>query len=154
MNIKDIALVAVGEAERQQTDFNGYVRLLQAYQFGYRYHEDAINSNYIHGLAVLIDSTNQYGQYRRTPVTFASGGVSVDWDLIPTAMAQWFDMVNDPADSWLRKNTEVMGDWLVKEFLRIHPFKDGNGRVAWILRTRFYDQWDSPEPLPKYFPGE
>lgn len=155
MDIARIADVAASEAERQQADFNGYVRLVGAYQFGYEFQEDMITPNYVYSLATLIEpSKNQFGQYRCTPVTFTNGGGAVDWDLIPTAMAQWFDMVNNPGDGLISCGPEFMRETFVREFLRIHPFRDGNGRVAWILRTRLYDIWESPDPLPKYFPGE
>lgn len=154
MDLMRIMTVVAGEAARQQTDINGCLQLLQAYKFGYRYREDSINANYIYSLATIIDPVNEYGQYRRTPVTFANGGFAVDWDLIPTAMDQWFGMVNDPPDYLVSLGGDKLREYQVAEFLRIHPFRDGNGRIAWILRTRFYDNWESPDPLPKYFPGE
>jgi hypothetical protein len=155
MDIARIADVAAGEAERQQTDFNGYVRLVEAYQFGYEFREDQITPNYVYSLAALIEpSKNTFGQYRRTPVTFANGEHAVDWNLVPTAMNQWFDMVNDPSDYAISLGPERMREYWLREFLRIHPFRDGHGRIAWIMRTRFYDQWASPDPLPKYFLGE
>jgi fido (protein-threonine AMPylation protein) len=67
---------------------------------------------------------------------------------------QWFGMVNDPPDYLVSLGGDKLREYQIAEFLRIHPFKDGNGRIAWILRTRFYDNWESPDPLPKYFPGE
>lgn len=151
MDIARIADVAAGEAERQQTDFNGYVRLLNAYRWAYENRDAELNMHHVFAIAMMVEPYNERG-YRITPVTFANGGHAVDWNLIPTAMSQWFDMVNDLPS--LNGTPESVREMLVREFLRIHPFIDGNGRIAWILRTRFYDNWESPNPLPKYFPGE
>lgn len=156
MDFVRIGEVAAGEAERQQTDFNGYVRLLQAYQWACEADNDApLHPNYIHVLAEIIEpGPNNWAEWRRTPVTFADMSHGVHPDLLSNAMDQWFRMVNDPYNNMLMMGAERMREYWVEEFLRIHPKEDGNGRIAWILRTRFYDQWESPEPLPKYFPGE
>ena len=155
MDFARIGAIAAGECERQQVGFDEYVNLLNAYRWAYDADNDApLHPNYIYMLANIIEpSKNVLGRYRQTPVTFANGGCAVDWDLIPNAMSQWFDMVNDPNDNLIMRGTG-MQEYIVKEFLRIHPFRDGNGRLAWILRTRFYDNWGYPDLLPKYFPGE
>lgn len=158
MDFVRIGEVAAGEAERQGCDFNGYVRLLNAYKWAYECNNNVpLHPNYVFLLANMIEPKKNpllMLEYRKTPVTFANGTHGVDWQLIPTAMSQWFDMVNDPSDYAISLGVERMREYWIKEFLRIHPFHDGHGRIAWILRTRFYDQWESPEPLPKYFPGE
>jgi Fic family protein len=158
MDFVRIGEVAAGEAERQGCDFNGYVRLVQAYGWAREASWDIalpLHPNYVYMLANMIEpGKNALGAYRSTPVAFANGGYAVDADLVPEAMSQWFDIVNNPGDGLISCGPEFMRKTFVREFLRIHPFRDGNGRVAWILRTRFYDQWDSPVPLPKYFLGE
>lgn len=42
-------------------------------------------------------------------------------------------------------------DEFVKEFLDIHPFTDGNGRVAFILHNLKNKTMDYPNPLPDYY---
>lgn len=105
------------------------------------------------GLAVLTEPDNK-GTYRRTPVTFRDGTDAINAQNVPQAMAQWwagvdalFDLVGDPSAPHV---SEVV-DGLIKNFLDIHPFTDGNGRLAWLLRVWLLNQWDNPEPLPDYF---
>jgi hypothetical protein len=151
-----IGEVAANECVRQGTDFDGFIRLLNAYKTAYKYlRDESLVSGDIFQLANIIEpEKNVFGKYRTTSVVFANGGFAVDRDLIPTAMDQWLQMINDPSDGLISCGPEFMRETFVREFLRIHPFRDGNGRVAWILRTLFYDNWESPDPLPKYFPGE
>ena len=40
---------------------------------------------------------------------------------------------------------------LIKALLDIHPWADGNGRTASILRNWVYGKLDDPEPLPYYY---
>jgi hypothetical protein len=104
------------------------------------------------------------GQYRTTPVTFNGtvGGVSPD--SIPRVMKNWIAYFNDLLP-WVaiyqnsstthsdveRKMAEEDVDKVIKEFLDIHPFTDGNGRTAWLLRVWLLNQWDDPQPLPDYY---
>ena len=61
--------------------------------------------------------------YRKTPVTFLNGNTGAKADQIPRLMDQLCD-----SDLW---DTDRQA--FVLEFLKIHPFEDGNGRVAAIL---------------------
>jgi hypothetical protein len=61
--------------------------------------------------------------YRTTPVTFVNGNTGAKADQIPRLMDQLCD-----SDLW-NDDREAF----VLEFLKIHPFEDGNGRVAAIL---------------------
>lgn len=42
-------------------------------------------------------------------------------------------------------------DERIKHLLDIHPWQDGNGRTASILRNWLLRQLDTPEPLPYYY---
>ena len=61
--------------------------------------------------------------YRKTPVTFVNGNTGAKADQIPRLMNQLCD-----SDLW-----DTDREAFVLEFLKIHPFEDGNGRVAAIL---------------------
>lgn len=157
MSLVDIARVAAGECIRQKTDLKGLVRLLHAYrtartlaQFGGPEEADVVGPGL---LALLIEPSNN-GVYRKTPVTFSDGTNAVNAQNIPQAMMQWWagvdafsDLVGNPSAS----HVATVADGLIKAFLDIHPFTDGNGRLAWLLRVWLLDQWDYPEPLPDYY---
>lgn len=144
-----ILTTALAECQRQETDFRGLVDLLSAYEVANYCNTVPLTEALILRLGQLIDPiSNEFG-YRRTPVTFANGGGSTSPQNIPNAMytlvvsADWIekDVIetrNDDIDVW------------IKTFLFIHPFKDGNGRCAWLLYNMLRDTMDYPLPLPKY----
>ncbi|MCP4740962.1 MAG: hypothetical protein GY871_01855 [Actinomycetales bacterium] len=68
--------------------------------------------------AALIEPRNSRG-YRRTTVTFANMGPSTAPGSVSQAMSQLF-----------RFRRELTPLEFCREFLRIHPFEDGNGRLA------------------------
>lgn len=135
-----IGAVAGQEAARQQTDLAGLVRLLRAYQWAYDYCDDPLTMVWLKSVAEMVEPKNYQGRYRCTPVTFQNGGSSANWADIPRLM--W---------NWTNTETHWPVDARIKELLWIHPWDDGNGRVAWIVRTRLTDTWESPENLPNYF---
>lgn len=52
----------------------------------------------------------------------------------------------------LAETAEVQDvEMIVKMFLDIHPFADGNGRTASILRNRMLGTLNDPTPLPFYY---
>ncbi len=68
--------------------------------------------------AAMIEPRNRNG-YRRTPVTFASGGPSTAPDSVRQAMSQL-----------MRHARHLGAKDFTYELLRIHPLEDGNGRLA------------------------
>ena len=89
--------------------------------------------------------------YRITPVHFASGGHAANWQIIPNAMYRWWE--NRPKRLSLLEDypndIQVVDEW-VKAFLDIHPYEDGNGRTASILRNWALGKFDDPADLPYY----
>jgi|APSaa5957512535_1039671.scaffolds.fasta_scaffold02580_25 hypothetical protein len=65
--------------------------------------------------------------YRTTPVVFSNGNDGADWREIPR-------LVNQLCKSHLFWDGRI--EEFCIEFLRIHPFADGNGRTAAILLNR------------------
>jgi hypothetical protein len=67
-----------------------------------------------------------YADYRETPVVFANGNTGAQWIEIPRLMEQLC------ASNLFWTDTRAF----LVEFLKIHPFADGNGRTANILYNR------------------
>ena len=92
-------------------------------------------------------------EYRTTPVTFANGTEALSAELIPRAMKNLIQA---------HKDGDLTPEEFVEEFLKIHPFEDGNGRTASILLNALeWQQKGSAGPdrmffsmLPKFFEGE
>jgi hypothetical protein len=81
--------------------------------------------------------------YRTVPVTFAAGGHAANYQVIPQAMPR------------LIANAPEKGEFAawyiwIKAFLQLHPFRDGNGRVASLLFNWGMTTLDEPFPLPYY----
>ena len=68
-------------------------------------------------------------RYRLTPVVFVNGNEGANWQQIPLLMS------NLCKSGLLYGSDEDVRDFIV-EFLKIHPFEDGNGRTAAILLNR------------------
>lgn len=97
-------------------------------------------------LAGMLEPSNG-GRLRVTPVTFSNGGGSTDAALIPRALGQLVEAVDQFTDS-----EEDVHYW-VKEFLWIHPFSDGNGRTGFLLYNWLRRTMLKPAQMP-YFFGE
>lgn len=84
-----------------------------------------------------------YSGYRITPVTFRSGIPALSSHEVPDAMSRLvgFAPQNGIFYKWF--------NW-TKFFLDIHPFEDGNGRIASLLFNWGLCTLDKPIPLPYY----
>jgi hypothetical protein len=144
MDLKRVAEVAAGECVRQQVGVYELGGLISAYaaaqglaESGRRPDDWALLGR--QGLAFKVEGDNG-GHYRTVPASFADGSFAIHPDNVPRAMGNWYAAVG-----------KVDVDDYVKEFLDIHPFSDGNGRLAWLIRTWLLGQWANPEPLPDYY---
>lgn len=154
MNIVKMATAAARECERQQVGLDSVARLLEAAHIVHRktFPNAVATEPFWNYIAGVIEPRNQ-GMYRNVPVTFANLGSGIPWANVPRAMQTWWAEI--PAVQNARmEDPKFMVRWvdaLVRDFLKIHPFIDGNGRTAWLLRVWLLDQWDHPQPLPNYF---
>ena len=87
-----------------------------------------------------ISMINGLTSYRHTPVVFRDGGPSADHETIPRLMNNLFVHGQD-----------LSADEFTKEFLDIHPFTDGNGRVGSLIWNYLSGTIEDPEPMPYFF---
>lgn len=96
----------------------------------------------------------QKGNLRTSHVGFMHGGSAAPAGEVRERFDRWcelaFDMLptirENPADT-----NVYYTDQLIKQLLDIHPWADGNGRTASILRNWMLGTLDDPEPLPYYY---
>lgn len=97
-----------------------------------------------------------YGTYdnmRTSHVGFMHGGSAAPAGEVRERFNRWcelaFDMLptirENPADT-----NVYYTDQLIKQLLDIHPWADGNGRTASILRNWMLGTLDDPAPLPHW----
>lgn len=146
------------ECDRQQVGIDRVMMLADVYSdamhlaidYGQPFEWDFLERD---GFAYRIEPKNR-GMYRRTPVFFADLSTAMAPSLIPSQMTKWWDRIRLV---WTNGQGGLhchYVDEMIREFLVIHPFQDGNGRIAWLLRVWLLNQWDNPEPLPDYFPQD
>ncbi len=84
-----------------------------------------------------------FSRYRQTPVSFDHGGHSANWSTITEAMPRLISHAPELCEfyAWYA--------W-IKAFLDIHPFQDGNGRIASLLFNWGMGTLNEPFPLPYY----
>jgi len=140
--------VAIIDDERPETLEEETIRALQGYRIAMTYiirsHEDPhmqINAQFIRSLHYMMlnyDMTKLPGQWRNGPVfvVHEPTGDTVyegpdDGD-VPTLIDQLVEQINSAAD---RDSSTVLGAMAHLNLAMIHPFKDGNGRMARALQT-------------------
>jgi len=147
VNIERIATIAAKECVKQQVGLDRFSFLVEAYRYALnaadmhsRLHE------HIQTINSIIEPANN-GSFRRIAVRFPDFSVAVDAKEIPEAMSRLVEV------SIAAQQANMQDRW-IKDFLDVHPFVDGNGRTAWILRTWLMDEWSYPNALPNYYAGK
>lgn len=144
------------ECDRQHVDEDRQQMLYEAYSIWYQNHPyGALTEARLRYMAEHIEPSNN-GVYRTTPVNFNGIVGGVPPENIERAMENWIEFFNDVNVENLSGEYDETDqlhtvDIVIKEFLDIHPFSDGNGRTAWLLRVWMLNQWDDPQPLPDYY---
>lgn len=138
--METIAVACVRECVRQRVDLDSVAGLLFAYNHALRVEDNLPTERYMRAVAALVDPTLA-GSYRVTPVTFDNGGSAVHWREVPDAMQRLFAHLDD----------ETPAREFAKAFLDIHPYADGNGRVAFILYNWLYGTLRDPQPVPDFY---
>jgi len=139
-----VLLYVKKESERQHTDAAGPTRMLKAWE--YLKESDDLTLDDIVALGTILEPKNN-GKFRSVPVTFnQESRPALAPELVDRQMILWFDNVF--------KNEEYTTDEKMKMFLDIHPFLDGNGRVASLLYNYLNENLDNPVPLPYYYGNE
>jgi hypothetical protein len=146
------ALAAIHvEAERQQVDAAAELRLVHTYANARQWSEarPLLHASDLFDVAASIEP-DKAGTVRRTPLQRPFG--TLPPQLLDAALAQMFPFGNglSPHGLWSLEWRDEVERW-VKNLLDVHPFRDGNGRTAWVMRVWLLWQWDHPEPLPDYY---
>lgn len=141
---------AKGEVIRQREDLDPYLQhMLSAWRYGIKICNEwrSIDEHDIHVLGGIVKGvftgSEPYARYRQTPVSFANGSLGLNWEQIERQMSLIF----------IHQGSYNVDDW-TKRLLDIHPFEDGNGRVASIVWNIKNGTILHPVPLPDFYKAE
>ena len=145
--------VAIIDDERPETLEEETIKALQGYRnamtYVIRVHEDPhteVNAQFIRSLHFMMlnyDMTKLPGQWRNGPIyvvrepTQDTEYEGPPADQIPSLMAEYVKQINSAADY---DSSTVLGAMAHLNLTMIHPFKDGNGRMARALQTLVISQ--------------
>lgn len=156
-NVRQVCKVAIRECQRQGLGFRSLIDLLSAYEVAYFAFEkgQAPTIDRIKRVAQLIDPVNN-DDLRNTPVEFEHlMGKTCPVDLVSQAVADWSGSLEDSWNMNLfdpENKNEYRIDMIIQNYVRqllwIHPFKEGNERLAWIVFNWLKGCLDYPMPLP------
>jgi len=91
----------------------------------------------------------RFDNLRTSHVGFMHGGSAAPAGEVRERFDRWCEFAFNICAMPYPQMTHV--DSLIKQLLDIHPFADGNGRTASILRNRMLGTLNDPTPLPFYY---
>jgi len=141
MDIVAVGTACAVECKRQMVGLPELGFLLEAYNWLYNY-TDRVTVETFEILGSFVEPGKNRNGFRRVPVTFANGGSSANASDIPRLMISLRDGIADLGQFGVNE--------IVRQFLWIHPFADGNGRVGFLLYNYLQGTLDSPLALPDY----
>lgn len=130
------------EVERQGDTPKYVYHMAQAYRYLKGLSDLPLLTHHILKLGGLVQGLDDQATWRNVPAYFDGYNFAMAANLIPSAMKTLLE--NCPTDH------EMVDSW-IKQFLDIHPFVDGNGRCASLLRNFFMGTLDTPVTLPYYY---
>jgi hypothetical protein len=146
MNVNDYI---AHETERQSGTIREALGMCRAWRDWSDRKPGLVTESMLMGAASFING--QTG-YRKVPAVFDQGMPALEASLIPRAMGNLFEYVERETPGYALSVNDF-ADYVTKEFLLIHPFADGNGRVGSLLWNFLRGTINDPEPMP-YFFGE
>jgi Fic family protein len=143
----DVIVWCTKEVKRQHEPMEPYYRyMLNAWRHGWVLADspEPITEHDIHVLAGMVkgivENDRFYARYRVTPVSFSSLSLGLDADQIPRQMRLLIQYQDD-----------MDANEFAKRFLDIHPFEDGNGRVASVLWNIKSGTIKRPKLMPDFY---
>lgn len=100
-------------------------------------------------LGATVEPQKNRRGFRNTPVTFQNGGSSCHPQRIREKMTDLVNLINNGRDDY-KEHPETFARRVTAEFLWIHPFNDGNGRVGFMLWNYLMETLDNPVALPDF----
>lgn len=87
--------------------------------------------------------------YRTTEVVISTGGDTTHPAHVKLMMGQWISDFRKDRFGGTFETAHI--DGIVKRFLDIHPYEDGNGRIGSILYNYLHGSMHYPVMLPDYY---